>query len=149
MHEQRTLGTYFYLELTTGFQERQGFNIANRTTDFDQCHISAGSPFNNPTLDLVSDVRNHLNGSAQVVTTALLADHLFVHPAGGEVITLTHPGTDEALIVAQIQVCFRAILGDKNLTVLERAHGAGVHVDVRVQLENSDLQAACLEDRSQ
>ena len=36
--------------------------------------------------------------------------------------------------MAQIQVGFRAVVGDKNLAVLERRHGAGIDVEVGVQL---------------
>ena len=41
---------------------------------------------------------------------------------------------DEALIVAQVQVSLGAVVGDKDLSVLVGAHGAGVHVEVGVQL---------------
>ena len=46
--------------------------------------------------------------------------------------------------MSEVKVCFRAVLGDINLAVLIRAHGAGVNVDVRVKLLRRDLQAARL-----
>jgi nucleotide-binding universal stress UspA family protein len=51
--------------------------------------------------------------------------------------------------VAQVQVGLGAVLGDEDLAVLERAHGARIHVDVGVQLEMGDLEAARFEDRAQ
>ena len=52
---------------------------------------------------------------------------------------------DEALIVAQVQIGLRAVLGDVDLAVLIGAHGAGVDVDVGVQLLGGDLQSPRLE----
>ena len=49
--------------------------------------------------------------------------------------------------MAEVQVRFSAILSDEHLPVLERAHGARVHVDVRVQLDVGDFDAARFEDR--
>ena len=40
----------------------------------------------------------------------------------------------EALVVAQVEVGLRAVLGDEHLAVLERAHRARIDVDVRVEL---------------
>ena len=51
--------------------------------------------------------------------------------------------------MAQIQVGFGSVLGDEDLAVLERAHGAGIDVDVRVELGQRDLEAAGLQDGGQ
>jgi hypothetical protein len=48
--------------------------------------------------------------------------------------------------MAQIQVGLGAVVGDVHLTVLERAHGARVDVDVGVQLHHRDRQATCFEN---
>ena len=42
----------------------------------------------------------------------------------------------EALVVAEIEVGLGAVLGDEDLAVLERAHGARIHVDVGIELEH-------------
>src|SRR5690606_41367124 len=62
-------------------------------------------------------------------------------PAGG--------GAHEALVVAEIQVGLGAVAGDEHLTVLERTHGARIHVDVGIELDHGDLQPARLEDRAE
>ena len=51
----------------------------------------------------------------------------------------------EALVVAEVEVGFAAIVGDVDLAVLVRAHRAGVDVDVRVELLQRDLVAVSLE----
>ena len=40
---------------------------------------------------------------------------------------------EEALVVADVEVGLGAVLGDEDLTVLERVHGARIDVEVRVQ----------------
>ena len=52
---------------------------------------------------------------------------------------------DEPLVVAEVEVGLAAVLGDEHLAVLEGVHGAGVDVDVRVELAHRDPQAPALE----
>ena len=52
-----------------------------------------------------------------------------------------------ALVMPQVQVGFGAVFGNEDLAVLEGVHGAGVHVDVRVQLLKGDSQAPGLQQR--
>jgi hypothetical protein len=85
--------------------------------------------------------------TAEVVAVALLLDHRLVDLAGGEVVGATHLRALEALVVAQVEVGFRAVLGDEHLAVLKRRHRPGVDVDVRVELDVGDADAARFEDR--
>ena len=54
----------------------------------------------------------------------------------------------EALVVAKVQVGFGAVVGDENLAVLERVHGAGIDVDVGIELLEGDPKASGLEQRA-
>ena len=54
-------------------------------------------------------------------------------------------GIEKALVVTDVEIGFGAVLGDEDLAVLERVHGAGIDVQVRVQLLHVDPQAAQLE----
>ena len=49
--------------------------------------------------------------------------------------------------MAQVQIGFGPVFGDENLAVLEGIHGAGIDVDVRVQLLKGDAQAPGLQKR--
>ena len=131
-------------ELPDRLQERQRLDVAHRAADLgdhdvdvlalrDQLHA---------VLDLVRDVRDDLDGAAQVVAPALLADDRVVDRAGGHVGAARGVRVREALVVAEVQVGLRAVLGHEHLAVLERRHRARVHVDVRVELLEGDLQAA-------
>ena len=91
-------------------------------------------------------MRDDLHGLAQVVATALFLEHAFINLAGGEVVGLLHSGVDESLVVAQVQVGFCAVVGHKHLAVLDRRHGAGVHVEVGIELDEGDGEAARFED---
>src|SRR5690606_32241884 len=124
-------------------------DVTHGATDLHQGHVGIAGALDDATLDLVGDVRDDLDGRTQVVTTALLAQYVFVHAAGGEVVVLGHGGADEPLVVAQVEVGLGAVLRDEHLTVLERAHGARIDVDVGVQLEHGDLQAPRLQDGRQ
>src|SRR6202044_3326278 len=54
-------------------------------------------------------------------------------------------GVGEALVVAEVEVGLGAVIGDEDLAVLERAHGAGIDVQVRVKLHEIDLDSAGFE----
>ena len=49
-------------------------------------------------------------------------------------LALREPGMREAFVVAQVEIGLRAVVGDEDFAVLERAHRAGVHVQVRIEL---------------
>src|SRR3546814_10907824 len=99
--------------------------------------------------DVCSSDLDHLDGGAQVVAGALLADHVLEDLAGGDRVLARQPGVYEALVVAEVQVGLGAVVGDVNLTVLERAHRARVDVDVWIELHHRHAQAARLEDGRQ
>src|SRR5690606_17841348 len=147
VHQHGALGAYFHTQLADRFEERLRLDIAHGSADFHQGHVGITGALDHPTLDLVGDVRNDLDGGAQIITPALAAQHVFVDATGGKVIVLGHAGANEPLVVTQVQVGLGAVVGDEHLTVLERAHGARIDVDVRIQLEHGDLQAPRLQDR--
>jgi hypothetical protein len=49
---------------------------------------------------------------------------------------------EEALVVADVEVGLGAVLGDEDLTVLERVHRARVDVEIGVELLHRHLQPA-------
>ncbi|MND61809.1 hypothetical protein D3C80_530710 [compost metagenome] len=140
VHQHGALGAHFHAQLADGFEEGLGLDVTDGAADFHQGHVRAGSALDDAVLDLVGDVRDHLDGRAQVVATALLAQHIGVDAAGGEVVVLGHGGAHEALVVAQVEVGLGAVLGHEDFTVLEGTHGARIDVDVRIELEHGDLQ---------
>ena len=49
----------------------------------------------------------------------------------------------EALVVAQVEICFGAVVSNKNFAVLERRHGASTF-DVRIEFDKRNAQATSL-----
>ena len=51
----------------------------------------------------------------------------------------------ETLVMAQVEISFRAIVSHKDFSVLKRRHRAGIDVDVRIEFDQGDPQASALE----
>ena len=140
--------------LAHGFNEGERLDVADRAADFDHADVglavpggrgAAGDEF----LNFIRDVRNHLHGLAEVLAAAFLAQNAFVDLAGREVVGLVHLRRDEALIVPEVQVRFRAVFRHEHFTVLEGRHRARVDIDVRIELDHRHLQTARFEDGRQ
>ena len=134
--------------LADGLEERQRFDVADGPADLDDddVRVAVAGDAPDPLLDLVGDVRDDLDRAAEVVAAALLGDDRLVDPAGRDVGELGQVLVDEALVVTEVEVGLGAVVGDEHLAVLVRAHRARIHVDVRIELEDGDVQAASLEE---
>lgn len=101
------------LELLQCFQEDHALDVTHRAPQFDQTHV--GRAFTavhgdlrhslNPVLDGVGNVRDDLDGFAEVVASSLSVDDLLVDLARGDVVVACESDVEETLIVAQIEVC--------------------------------------------
>jgi len=96
------------------------------------------------TLDLIGDVRDDLYRPAQEIAATLSGDDFSIDAPAGDVGILPELHIGKALIVAQIEIGLCTILEHKDFTVLERRHGAGVHVDVGIELLERDAHATRL-----
>ena len=149
MHEHGALGAKLVAELADRLEERQAFDVADGAADLDQDEVEAGGIADDRLLDRVGDVRDHLDGRAQVVAAALLGDHLGVDAPRGGVVEAVGRHAGEALVVAQVQVGLGAVIGDVDLAVLVGRHRAGIDVQVGVQLAQPHGEAARLEEGAQ
>ena len=138
-------------QLADGLEERQALDVADRAADLDEhdVDVARGRDAQDAALDLVGDVRDHLDGRAEVLALALAADDGVVDAAGGRVRGARRVLVDEALVVAEVEVGLGAVLGHEDLAVLVRRHRARVDVHVRIELLHADLEAARLEQRAQ
>ena len=73
--------------LADGLEERQALDVADRAADLDDDHVRVAVARDalDALLDLVRDVRDDLDGAAEVVAAPLLRDHGLVDAAGGDV----------------------------------------------------------------
>ena len=90
-------------------------------------------------------MRNDLHGAAEVFSVALFVKNVGVDLSGREVGIFVEVLVDKTLVVTKVKIGLGAVLGHINLAVLVRAHGAGVNVDVRVELLCRDLKPALLQ----
>ncbi len=78
----------------------------------------------------------------------LLLDDGLVDLAGGEVAVAAERGVGEALVVAQVEVGFGAVVEDVDLAVLVGTHRPRIDVEVGVELLEPDAQAAVLQQHA-
>ena len=123
-------------------QERERFYVPDGSADFHNEHVEAIRTQADTTLDLVRYVGDDLNGPTQIVSAALSSDDFGIDATRGEIVVLGHAGIGKTLVVTQVQICLGAVGGDEDLTMLNRAHGAWIHVDVGVHLQEIDLETA-------
>ena len=149
MHVTGVASPFLQTHLADRLQEGKRLDVANRATDLDDRQICPLRSTPDVGLDLVGNVRNHLNCLAEILPAPFLLDHGIVDLAGREVVAPFHARIGKAFVVTEVEIGLGAIFGDKHLTMLERTHRSGIDVDVGIELEMGDFDAARLEDRSQ
>ena len=138
------VGRFFVAHLADRFEEGLAFDVADGAADFDDQDIGVGAHGESADalLDHVGHVGDGLDGAAEVVALALALDH-----GGGD---LAHRDrgcagqvlVEETLVVAEVEIGLRAVVGDEDFAVLVGGHGAGVDVEVGVELLDGDAQTA-------
>jgi hypothetical protein len=149
VHVQAVLAAHLEPELADRLEERQPLDVARRPADLgdddvDVVAVLGGLP--DAGLDLVGDVRDDLNGPPEVAALALAVDDGLVDLSGGHVRTLAQAPVDEPLVVPEIEIRLGAVVGDVDLAVLERAHRAGIDVEIGIEFLEDDAQAALFEE---
>ncbi len=151
VHVDHVFGTHLAPELADRLEKRQRLDVADRAADLGDHDVDrpglGGAP--DPRLDLVRDVRDHLDGGAEEVALALLAQDGRPDGAGAMTRVAQEVLVDEALVVADVEVGLRPVLGHVHLAVLERAHRSRVDVQVRVELLQLHPQPARLEQAAE
>ncbi len=147
MHKQSPTGTQLHFQLPCGLQERQSFYVAYRAADLYHCYVSISRAQHYAPLNLVRNMRNNLHRTTEVIAPALLAQHLVIDPACGEVVILGHHDAGETFVVPEIEVSLCAVLRHEHFTVLKRTHGSGIYVDIGIQLQQRYLETPCFKHR--
>ena len=137
-------------ELPDGLEERKDLDVADRAAHLgdDDIDVVVTQDLDAP-LDLVGDVRDDLDGLAQVLAPTLGGQDRAVDRAGGGVGASGEVLVDEPLVVTEVEIGLTTVVGDEHLAVLERVHGARIDVDVRVQLLHGDAQTPGLEEAAE
>ena len=145
----RVVARQVVAELADRLQEGHGFDVADRSADLAQHEIVIVIAFDDEVLDLVGDVRNHLDGGAEVVAAALLLDDVLVDAAGGDVVLLVGGPARESLVMAEIEIGLGPVVGHEDLAVLVGRHRARIDVEIGIELLDARAVAARLQQGSQ
>ena len=115
--EHAALGSEVGIELADRLEERQRLDVADRAADLGDHKIDGLGLCDDqdPLLDLVGDVGDHLHRGAEVIAPPLAHDHRVVDGAGGDVGGAGSILVGEALVVAEVEVGLRPVLGDEYL----------------------------------
>ena len=151
MNEDDVFGAEFEAHLADGFEKRQGLDVTHRATDFDQDdvrRVGTARNFAEGGFDFVGDVGNYLDGFSEVIAAALFGDDGFVDAARGPVMVLGQVSRCEPLVMAKVEIGFRAIVRDKHFAVLIGRHCPRINVQVGIALLESDFKAAAFEETS-
>jgi len=135
VHEKDVAAPEFVAHLTSGLKERLGLDVSDGSADLGDDHVGAhfiAGLQAHAALDLVGDVWNDLNGVAEVFAATFLRDDLRVNLPGRHVGRLAEVDVEKALIVTDVKVGLCAVVGHKDLTVLERIHRSRVNVEIGV-----------------
>ena len=150
VQEEHVVPADLVAHLPGSLQEGQRLDVTDGAADLgdDDVDLVAAHP-PDPRLDLVGDVRDDLHRVAEVLATTLLRDDGRVDLAGRHVGGAVQVLVEEALVVADVEVGLRAVVGDEHLSVLEGVHRARVDVEVGVELLHRHPQATCLEQSTE
>ena len=128
---------------------RQALDVADRAADLAQHEVEALVAVADEILDGVGDVRNDLDGGAEIVAAPLLGEDLLVDAAGGDVVGAGRRPPGEALVMAEVEIGLGAVVGDEDFAVLIGRHRARIDVEIGVELAQPDLVAARLQQRAE
>ena len=151
MDENGIFMSYVMLELSNGLQERLTFDIAHGTAYLNNgnMRLILIEIAVKTALDFVGNMGDNLHCASAVIAAALLVQNRPVDFTGGNVRILCQRFINKAFIMTKIQVCFSTVVSHEYLAVLNRVHGAGVNVDVRVKLLHSYFVATGFQKTSQ
>ena len=151
MDEAALVHAELRLELTNGFKEGLGFDIADGAAylDYHNIGLKLLDRLADAELYFVRDMGNDLDGAALIAAPALAVEHGGIDLTRGGVVEPGEILVDEAFIVADIKVGLGAVVGNEHLAVLIGVHGAGVDVEIGVKLHDGYAVSSGLEKPAQ
>ena len=148
--EEDVSSPFFRRDLPDRFKERLALDVAHRATDLRDAHVGLAVVHGvDAAFDLVGDVRNDLHRAAEVAALPLAVEDAPVDLAGGDGSVRVQRLIHEALVVAEVQVGLRAVVGDEALAVLVGTHRAGVHIEIGVEFLVLHAQPALLQQAAE
>ena len=146
VYEQAVLPAYLQGYLPHSLYKGLGLYIAYGAAYFGYYHIGvcllAHTVYE--ILYFVGYVGYDLHCGTKEFSAALLIQHVPVYLTGGDIGILIQVLIDETLIMSQIQIGLCTIFCDEYLAMLDRVHGAGINIDIRIEFLHGYLITSCL-----
>ena len=136
--------------LTDGLQIRLALDVTHRAADLRDDHVRLSVIHGvQPPLDLVGHMGDDLHRAAQIAALPFPVQHRPEDLSGGNGAVAGQRLIHEALIVSQVQIRLRAVVGDEHLSMLVRTHSSRVYIQVRIEFLVSYPQTALLQQPAQ
>jgi len=149
MDEQAVAGAEFMMVLADRLQIGLRFNVASRPADLRDRNIRLIIlNFADRTLDLVRDMRNDLNGLAQIPPRPFTRDHAAVNASSRVIAVLIARYPGKPLVMAEVQIGLPSVFGDIHLSMLVRRHRSWIDIQIGVQFLHADAVSALLEQQA-
>src|SRR5579864_449223 len=147
VYEQGAIALQLAMDLAQRLQKRLAFDVADGAAHLgdDDLRIGLAGHALDSLFDLIGHVRYDLDRAAEEVAATLAANDGRVDLACGDVGQPRQVFVDEPLVMSQVEVGLRTIVSHEHLAVLVRRHRARIDVDVGVEFENANGDAARLE----
>ena len=133
------------LDLADRLEERQALDVADGAADLAQDEIILVVAVEDEVLDRVGDVRDHLDGGAEIVAAPLLGENVLIDAAGGDVVGLGRGTPGEAFVVTEVEIGLGTVVGHEHFAVLIRRHRSGIEIEIGIELAKPNLVAPCLQ----
>ena len=131
------------------FKVRQAFDVADSAADLAQDKIEIVVALANEFLNGVGDMRNDLDGRAEIVAASLLGENFLIDAPGCDVVLAGRRPARETFVMTEVEIGFRAVVGDEDLAMLIWRHRPWIDVEIRVELAQPDSVTACLQQRAE
>src|ERR1700729_1680587 len=145
MHEDDVFRAELEAHLADGLKKGERFDVADGAADFDENYVDRIRDFPERGFNFVGDVRDDLDGFAEIIAAAFLGNDGFVDAAGGPVMIAREMRGGKTLVVAEIEIGFRTVVSDKHFAVLIGRHGAGINVQIGIALLEGNSEAPAFE----
>src|ERR1035437_5218628 len=99
MNVDRRVTRQIVAQLPDRLEELQALDVADRSADLAQREVEAVIALSDEILDGIGDVRNGLDGGAEIVAAPLLGEDVLVDAAGGDVVLARRRPAGEALVM--------------------------------------------------
>ena len=147
----QTVFTQFPLQLTYTLNERQRFNITNRSSNLSNYKVIIAFIAQNLNIsfDFVGDMRDYLHGFTQEVAPAFFVYHILINPSGSDIIGTVSFNVEKSFVVSEIQIGLVPIHRHVTFTMFIWVQCSGIDIDVWIKFLVSHPEAACLKQFAQ